>query len=330
MPELPDGTVLPHFVAAERTPHYDPGASFDNLRLRLGEVKEIVWPDDKRSRSKRYVEYRVYVEQRRNGTGFGRMYENCLLANPLAGLADQAVWTLRAAGPDRVKGSPTLGSKVLLLCVNGENASPVIIGGLRDPKDGKDQGTTSSPKHYARLAFNGVVFEVNDDGELIVTYGGKTKADGTTDVASDVAGAHVKLDKDGGITVSDGSGKNAVSISHHDGKVRVARENGFEVGAATDKMVLGTSYRDAEKQLYTQLRTELKQLQTLLQTAGTAITTAAAQPVPPGGVVGTLAPAGAALLAAAQVAGAMDQAYEGFEQAAAQKTDFLSDKDLLG
>lgn len=330
VPHLGDGTVLPHFLGVNRTPRHDPGPAFDNISLRLGEVKEIVWPDDPRSRSKRLVEYRVYVEQRVNGTGNGRMYENCLLANPFGGLADRASWTLRAAASDRSKASRTLGSKVLLLCVNGENAAPVIVGGMRDPRDEGDDGTKSEPTHQLDVTFNGVKITVNGDGEFVLTYGGKTDADGTTQVSEDVAGAFVKLDRDGGVTVSDGTGKNSVRVNHKDGKVQIARDQAFELGEATDHMLLGESYRKAQQELHDKLQAQLQTLQQLVVVASTALNAAGtAMQTPVTGAVAAATPiagAGAAFQAVGAAAGNMRQALADFEQAAAQKNSFLSKK----
>jgi hypothetical protein len=96
MPLLPDGSVIPAFLDLAVPRRFSDGGAFNEPFLRMGEVQDIIYPDDKRSRSKKFVEYRVLVQRRANGTGNTKVYENCMLWNPLAGLADRCEFTLRA------------------------------------------------------------------------------------------------------------------------------------------------------------------------------------------------------------------------------------------
>src|SRR5690348_9949095 len=116
MPILPGGDIVPSFLSVipgrERV---DSGRAFDNTVLRMGEVQEIVYPDDDRSRSKQFVEYRVLVQQRSNGTGYAKMYENCIMMSSLAGLADFNWHILRAdKSENKDKAGLGKGSKVLI------------------------------------------------------------------------------------------------------------------------------------------------------------------------------------------------------------------------
>ncbi len=331
MPRIPGGDVVPSFLGVEQTPRFYDGNNFDNYRLRIGEVQEVVYPDNKISKTKRFVEYRVLVQQRGNRTGVGKMYESCHLLNPLAGLADRAFFTLRAdKSQNRDKSGLGKGSKVLIACVNGETNNAYIIGGTRDQTDTdeklKDLG------HVAYFNFNGMSFFVDADGQLVITYNGKTDIDGKTNsnVDAKATGSTIKFGKDGALLMADADAKNGIFVDHANGKVKIPREKGFEIGGATDKMLLGSSYRKAQKQLHTNIQVQFNKLQALLVAAGAAMTSASAVPAAFGVAPTGFAPAGVALTQAAGVAAQVAQLIQQFEQTAGQTTDFLSDLDKLG
>lgn len=308
MPRMPNGDVIPSHIDLAYTPQFDGGDAFSNHALRFGEVQEIVYPNDKRSLSKKFVEYRVYVQERSNGTANGRMYEHVLLMNSLAGLADKSFYTLRgsksAAKPkDNRLG---LGSKVLILCINGEVNNAVIIGGLRDEKDeSEEKAKAEDLGHHLSWIFNGFSVSIDKDGQLVATYGGKTDADGkrNKDVDQKLTGTRVSFLKDG------------VWQLEVPGKAKILPEDGLHVGEATDETLLGKSYRDAQKTLNKKLKQFIEQAATQLNTAG-------------GAVAGPFmaAAAGPSIIAAAQLLLQAAQAIEEFESKAEAKNSFLSKK----
>lgn len=253
--------IIPsHLYADDREPIYD-GNVFNNVRLRIGEVQEAIYPDDRRNRSQKFIEYRVFTQHRANGTAVTKMYDYCTLINPFAGLADKATWTLRGAN-SATQGHNGLGrgSKVLLLCINGETASPVIIGGIRDQTDtSEEKDKAKSLGHHLDFVFNGISFNINDAGELTGTYNGKTKADGTPDdsVDTDKTGSTVSMGQD--ITIKTGD-------SNKDGKVTVqvagspkvtATQEGVQLGDGGEAIVLGNTLVNKMNQLFNQLQTQL-------------------------------------------------------------------------
>lgn len=216
------------------------GSSFlSNVQLRPGEVQEAIYPQDPRNRSKRFIEYSVYVQHRENGTAVTKIYPNCILMNSFGGFADQLTYTLRAeANADtqnsaKQSGEPGKGSKVLVLCLNGETHSAIIVGGLRDasrdsdPKSDKDQG------HHLHFAFNGVIFDIDKDGQLTLQVTGATDAEGKTE--NDELPSTLKIEKSGKITAETKDGKNSIVIDK--GTITVTAEDEVEVtaGKATIK-----------------------------------------------------------------------------------------------
>ncbi len=208
---------------------YD-GNAFGNVRLRLGEVQEIVLPTDPKSLSKRFIEYTVLVQHLDNNTIVAKMYNYCLLSNAFGGVADMLRYTLRAkpvAGTtdSNKQPGPGKGAKVLLLCINGNQHNAVIIGGIRDALG--DATDASDLGHNLHFEFNGIRFVVNDAGEMTLSVRGKTDADGNT-TAADV-GTSISITKDGNVSVV--TKDNTVVVNQADGSVNIQAKKTVNVDA---------------------------------------------------------------------------------------------------
>lgn len=334
---LDDGTVVPsHMQVEDRAPRFFSGDYFGDVQLHQGEVKEIIWPDDDRSRTKRFIEYNVVVQYFRQGIGTTRVYTNCVVSNGLQGLADLEYWTLRAypSSGDGKNNQPTVknGSKVLLLCINGQTNFPIILAGMFDPTDDTQKDSDLKNKHFYKWRFNGITFEVDDDGQLKIVYTGKSDEKGDTKVDDSVAGSFILLDKDGNVSIQDSDGKNQFLVDHKNGKIIIKRDNAFELGAATDKMLLGERFRKAQKQLHSDLQIQFATTSKLVQQASTAAISAAGKMIVP--ISGAMSAAvdfaqvGALFLTASQSIDKLGKAIQAFEQSNVD-TDFLSPKNKI-
>lgn len=304
--------VIPSFLdVVGRPSRFDTGTAFNNVSLHIGEVQEMFYPNHPRNRSKKVVEYRVFAQILENGAGVGKMYDYCVLLNPFAGFADKASWTLRpenkANSVSKSDTTPGKGSKVLLLCINGEQNNAVILGGLRDQADAVE----TDAGHNLHLNFNGVDAAVNAEGELTIKYGGKTNAAGKTSVSSRAQGTLLKFKKDGSLALTTADGKQALILDHSTGKVNVAASAGMIVGSGTDAMVKGSTYRAAETVLHVQLQVSLTALSVALAAAGVAV------------AAGKKVEAGAALAAAAAAVTTMGSSLGEFE-ALPKRATYLS------
>jgi len=305
--------VIPSFLGRRSNEYYD-GDMFDNIRLRAGEVQEIVYPDDERNLSGRFTEYRVLVQHRANGTAVTKMYDHCLLANFLGGLADKVHYTLRPepSDADSQKNGVGKGSKVLLLCVNGESDNAVILSGMRDGADQTDaQSKAKDLGHHFYFNFNGISFFVDKDGQAVFTYNGKTDIDGKTnsDVDSKAVGTTLKFTNDGNAQFADKDAKNALTIDHANKKVTIAREEKFEIGNANEAFVLGTTYRKAEHKLNNKLKDQLDTLNQQLIQVTRALQTCKTLPT----IISGLALAATAIQQCAQAVSQMKSAISDFE-----------------
>jgi hypothetical protein len=198
--------------------------AFDNYLLRVGEVKRIIYPEDKSSRTAKFVEYDVLVQHRENGTAVTKMYHNCFVMNGLAGLADYEFRCLRAEkiSDKKSQSDSGTGSKVLLLCINGAHSEAVIIGGIRDDKQ-DDKGRNKKGVHMD-WEYNGVHVNIKDDGGFSVEYKGPTTTAGKLDTTrgkAESAGTKVEVAGDGGFSISTKDNKQRVVINHVKGTIEV-------------------------------------------------------------------------------------------------------------
>lgn len=201
--------IIPSFLSQDS--FYD-GDAFGNIRLRMGEVQEIIPHTDHRSYSKKYNEYTVLVQHRSNGTVVGRMYSHCLVSTLFGGGADRMVYTLRADRSGKEKsGLFGMGSKVLLLCVNGDTHNAVIIGGIRDSKDTKDDPIKG---HHLHFTFNGVSILIDKDGQLLMEVGGATDHLGKPAKGAQVdkLPTTVRIEKNGTFRVATKDGASSIVI----------------------------------------------------------------------------------------------------------------------
>ncbi len=341
MPRIGDDIIPSHMRLKKPVRHHD-GHVFEDMGMHYGEVQHIIYPDDARSHSKKFIEYDVYCTYRaKNKTSAHRMYHNCLLVNPLAGLADRAYFTLRgedsAAKPENYHVAK--GSKVLVLCVNGETKHPVIIGGLRDTADeSESKAKAKDLGHHLYYVFNGVSLFIDKEGQLVLTYGGKTTNDGKLDgnVEKKSVGTSMALLKDGSWNVStqdpDDADKHEqfIFMDHKDhqtlhqakkvwllqvtdGPCKLKAKEGLKVGEATDHMLLGESFRKEQEQLNKSLKNYMQQAAIQLKVAG-------------GAVAGPFmaAACGSSLITASELLMQAAQAIDTFEQKASAKNSFLS------
>jgi hypothetical protein len=232
--------VIPTHLDASRV-LYD-GDSFFNVRLRPGEVQAMYWPDDPRSISKKVVEYDVLVGHRSNGTAVTKIYTHVTALDLFGGIADTGTQTYRPDPSGKRKDSkrdsvPGNGSKVLLLCVNGENGNAVILGGLHD-MNGEPHSREDG--HHLHWRFNGIDVKINKDGEFVLEYQGAQKNDGSLEDSVDekATGTTITLSKNGNVEIADAVkdgdevvAKTIILLDHENGKVVLTGQNEIDLVA---------------------------------------------------------------------------------------------------
>jgi hypothetical protein len=320
---LGDGTVIPHFLNTTGRGAITNSGHLNDVALRLGEVKEIVFPNNNKSLSKKFIEYNVSVKHKDGDSVYTvTTYVGCVVNNLFGGAADKVTYTLR---PDASNNSSSpelgIGSKVILLCINGDRNKAIIVGGIRDTTSNGSESDGKADGHNYFFEFNGAQTFINDDGELSIVFHGKTDADGSlaSSADPDAEGSTFKLTKDGSIHLFTQDEKEAIEISHPDKRIYTTSENGVYIGKATDEMMLGTTYRTAEHAMNKTLKEKFKELQSKLNDASLNLSMVSALhgllPVTgPMIVAGNVGSAAGSLGQAASLAGDIADALDKFEK----------------
>lgn len=223
MPEYINDNVIPSFLSVSSNSFTSDGGANDNVSLRLGEVRNMWLASDTKNVSKKYTEYDVLVFETNNGTAASTIYNNCGVSCLFGSVADKFVWTPRFDPTPKISGGDLVGtgSKVLLLCLNGQTSNAMIIGAVRDDKDFTESKYTENknPGHHLLFQFNGMEASIDKDGQLVVTYGGKTENDGKTNVPESQTGTTLSMTQNGNVSIQDKDNKNQVLVNHADSKV---------------------------------------------------------------------------------------------------------------
>jgi len=260
-------SILPHYLELH-TPKND--GAFSDTTLKVGEVVEVILPSSASSLSKLFVEYRVQAQylDPETRTGTSREYSNCVLINPLAGLADRSFMQLRADNKRDSEGLG-MGSKVLLLCVNSEHNQAIILGGLRDEKDSGDQNFLDNNIVF-QSELNGVILSINAKGEITLSRTGPTGIDGkhtNTEKKSTLS-----FSSNGSVTAN--TDNQTIAINQPNKTVELKADNGIKVGRATNKFPLFSDYRRSESSMHNTMVNILTFLSTLNETMATQLKTA--------------------------------------------------------
>lgn len=336
-----DSTVIPSYLGAQpRGTDGDSDSQLTNYVLREGEVKRVYGKDHTLNFSKKYTEYEVDVVHR-DGTGIATAtsYRGVAALSLFGGQADYSKIRYRGStktDPDTGVGN---GSKVVLLCVSGDQQRAVILGGLDVHED-------IDSDHKYKFEFNGLHVEIDSEGQLLVLHRGPTDNDGAVlEQYQGFEGCKLAVDKRANILLSGHNEKQSIRIVNQDpdapetdqsiyikadqkfvvessgtsehnvkgnvfidsaeGAINLTSNDGTYIGRATDFMMLGSTYRNAEGTCNQSVGNAATAASGALGAASAALTTAAPLLAVP--MVGGILAMPSIILAATQLATAAAQ-----------------------
>jgi hypothetical protein len=246
-----EGTVSPSYHSSNTSGGFPD--LLQKLPVRTGRVIRVHSPSSESSRSRRYIEYDVLVDtSSEHGPPTQFVIPHCMVASVFGGIADHSFWTPRATTDGRKPENYGTGSTVVVVLVDASAFGGLIIGGLQRQAEVPD-----STKHQAMLEFNGVRCHVNNEGEFRITFQGATDALGEPLNPTGPTGTQLLMDAEGNFKMfapEDIVGQAEGSINlfaafnmNLNADNTIQTDSQFvKLGAATDQMVLGTTYRAAE------------------------------------------------------------------------------------
>lgn len=230
------GRVIPDYLSDGTDNSYYAGSAFSSVRMIMGEVQEIVQPTDPRNVNKRVAEYSVWCAMYENGTYASRLISNVVAMDMFgSGVADFLDFTYRGAKSANVADGNNqlgygLGSKVLLMAINGNRNNYIIVGGIRNSKSNP---ISADLGHHLDFSFQGVTANVNNSGELTISYTGAQNIDGTlrSDVDQDAVGTTIQFQKNGSLIILDKDSKESILIDRPNGKIQIGASTEIDLNA---------------------------------------------------------------------------------------------------
>jgi hypothetical protein len=335
--------------------------------LRFGEVKEVVWPSSAHSYTKTTVEYVVQVMHRNgNNTPSTTTFRGCTVSNLFGGTADRFSATLRAdPNTDKPFG---VGAKVLLLCLDGNQQRSIILGGIKDTASSQVDNSEDGHHLFFEFNGIRFTVDKEGQATVLFRGATKADGTLSDDADTEAEGTKVSFTREGNVTIATPDDAQYIKVNHQDRTIEILADDdyhvtsnstvtvdaqgdinattqagvniqasnnvdiqsaGVHVGAATDAWVKGTTYRNKETTMHTQMASTLATLNSLVTTAASSLATAASLisvPMVGGGLAAPgLTAASVALLSAAPLLNTLAGYIQAFE---AQAATYLSTKNL--
>jgi hypothetical protein len=225
---LPDGTIVPHYMSVYDTSSKAgaPGF-FDEVAMLVGEVTEILYPDDPRNSSKKTIEYVVNVWRRQGSGAQERLVYRCYQSDTFGSIADWFRFSFRESSLDPNKQPLANGATVFVVCINGDRSNAYIIGAMPQPNR-KQADPNSDEGRFLRSRFNGVEVHIADDGSFELLVPGATTVDGDADPERDANnhGSKVSFAANGDIIIDD---QNGDSVTVSPGAKTISIESGTKL-----------------------------------------------------------------------------------------------------
>lgn len=231
MNKLPNGTVLPAGLLSVDTQSIAAGfnKTYANHSLKAGFITKTYSIDNDENVSKLSTEYDVVVIEQDENRGMTPItYKRCLSVDSLGSIADyfevKRRETKKRKNNNKRDFNEQNGAIVLLLCLNGNADSAVILGGLTHP----DRGTKIKGEGQQLFgAFNGIEVQVLPDGSCKLSFNGATDNDGKpTDSSQGVT--TLDIEKDGSFQVKN---KGVTQRMQKDGEYSVKAEKNGSIDA---------------------------------------------------------------------------------------------------
>jgi len=228
------------------------------------------------------------------------------------------------------------GDLVLVAHIGGNGREGVILGGMTHPARKTSLDATKGPQYKSE--FNGIETHINENGEWTLTFKGQptnlqkltaapSEVIPTPEYDKDIGSSFMKWDKTGSFILStnqddgqtlllDKKNKKTILTTPlcviESDKIRLGEED------ASDWLILGSTFRDKQKQMNRKVSIQLALAKAMLIVAKTALNTAGASMAAP--IVGAIA-AGPQIVAASV---ALDQAASAIGEAGSAVSDFES------
>lgn len=202
-PTLPSSLLSQHSGRQNGTFNHE----FKNFGLKTGVIIKTYETDDELNLLKIGPEYDVVIHEQDANRGITSVtYKNCQFMENFGGIGDFLDIKRRAPTDTKYKTEQDIekfdGSMVLMMCIDGVSNKGIILGAITNPN--RKTTLTKEAGNHLEGQFNGLNWQINDDGALTVTFNSGTDNKGKPQ-DEEAGGANWKIEKDGSIELSDGN-----------------------------------------------------------------------------------------------------------------------------
>ena len=213
---------------------------FNNTPLRIGVITDCYEISDKKNITKLTPEYTVVTQEVDGAMGMKYVtYTNVISTDGFGGIADFFEYKLRQSKEVINKSSNKSshdfkkqnGTLVLLLCLDGSSERAIIIGGLPNVQDPKNQRKSTLTKEnglHLEGEYNGINWQVNKNGEFTLTFRSPTDNNGKV-IDKKYSGTYAKIDKTGSFEIKDS--KNSTRMDNDKGGISSSTKGSYSVSA---------------------------------------------------------------------------------------------------
>lgn len=240
MPKIGDSVISSYFKAVEKPT----GESTKRLgsKVYIGQVEKVHFVDDVTNVSKQFVEYDVSV---RDENGGQTVYKNVIAEGHRGGSNDFSETILE---PNEFPFQGKLDTSNIFSNKNGtlvyvafrDNSldKPYIEGCIDHPR-APSARRADGIRHLSE--FRGVEFNINKDGEVILTYNGGKNSDGSNP-RPDTAPTTLKIDSEGDLSITNKAGQ-TFKISRSEDTMTMTFANGLSItyNGSSDQVSIQTA-----------------------------------------------------------------------------------------
>ncbi len=238
MPKLKDGSTISSYFQAG-SPQTGADVYKEGSMIVMGQVEKIHFLDDPTNVSKTFVEYDVSVRDEKGGQSTLRNVRCAFFLGGTNDFNEVILENNEFASSGKLDPSNLFlhknGTIVLVAFMNGSKDKPFIVGTLPHPKK---RGAKRADGIRKLGEFRGLEWNINKDGELIITYRGNRSPNGKL-VRENTGPTVIKIDKTGAISVTDNEGQ-LIKMDRVAKSIKITTKENLEVTVGKDQITTVT------------------------------------------------------------------------------------------
>ena len=232
MAEHPDGSEISSYFSLQNIPTGS-SISSQGMVIVIGQVVKVHYTDESSNSTKSYVEYDVVIKDKAGGL---IKINNLRQASSLGGTNDydntilepcDFAFTGKLDTANLFKNKN--GTIVFVAFLDGSKEKPFILAAFPHPRK---RGTKKSEGISKKGEFRGIEWNINKDGEFILTYQSDRGPDGKFK-RSDTGPTVIKIDKEGRFSITDNQ-EQLIRIDRVSKKIQIVTKENFEIFVGKD------------------------------------------------------------------------------------------------